>query len=158
MKKIYKRISIVLCIIFVFSAPSSVLATVIPQPVCTFTYSDSTLDWKIYEYQPTPYSLSLNVGIALPDTTSSDKYWHVPAGNQVHFTCTFTSSGVSKIKVYEVTGTLQFTLLYDYDYKVLDGNYFDLPSSSTDKTYMITIECYSNLGFSISGYSMAYQR
>lgn len=139
MKKLFKRIAVLLCIVTLFNIPTTALAASAP----VLTFNDS--GFIVYEYQPEPYYLPIkgiydfmNYGV------TSDGQWKVPAGNPFHFFFSYEESTMDvRVLIRRFTSPNTATIVYDEIVSSnLSGIQIDIPAHSENTSYFVTIVAY----------------
>ncbi len=143
MKKTLKRIFALICVVTMFSAPSTALAA--SEPV--LVYQDDTS--KFFEFQPDPYFVSAGNGTILQDTTNAQR-WSVPAGHGFLTQFDLTGPGAFNVRIYKLEPIME--LVYDET----RGPYFSffnhyIPPISTNTDYLVVVFAVTNIY--ITGYA-----
>lgn len=135
MKKFLTRVIALALVAFLFAAPSIASAESIP--VC-----ETNIDGiKAFFFQPDWYYLAGGKSLVLRDTTESDGYFHVPAGDQVTYNVTLSDPGSFRVTIYwPGHGTVYNGIINDsLDYLIT------LPKIAIDAKYEITVTALSNI-------------
>lgn len=129
MKKILSRILAVAFAIVLFSAPSVAQAE-----TSGLTLVYNTDNFKMYQYLPDPLHLIKNDDTSLPDFTTNDWNWHVPAGKSFTISCNFKQACDF---TYLISVNNQLYALTD----LKDSGYFDLmlPALPTDSVVRVVL-------------------
>lgn len=142
MKKLFKRIAVLICVIALFNLPMSALAaTTTPTPVPVFYEPNA----KFFEYQPGPYYYPQNTGGQLSDTLHPSGDWDVPAGNTLHFYCNIRDAGsVSRIIVFNKNYDIVYNEIYVSTVNFPSHEVL-IPPASTDESYRILVSAISDI-------------
>lgn len=129
MKKVLSRIIAIALAVILFSAPSAVQAE-----TSGLTLVYNTGNFKMYQYLPDSLHLLKNDDTSLPDLTTSDWNWHVPAGKNFTISCNFKQACDF---TYLVSVNNQLYTLTD----LKNRGYFDLmlPALPTDSVVRVVL-------------------
>lgn len=145
MKKMLTRIIAIAMAVLLFAAPT---ATVSAATIPTLVMDIEGI--KVYQYLPDSYSLLANQSMILRDTTTSDGFWKVPAGNNFTFNVNLDDNAVNQYHRVLILGKKQGIILYtevdSYKYPQ-----FNLPALSFDEEYQFWLVAMTDL--SVSGYN-----
>lgn len=144
MKRVLSRIIAMAIAVILFAAPT---ATVSAATLPTLVMNVDGI--KVYRYIPDPYSLSANQSLILNDTTTSDGYWKVPAGNKFTFNVTLSDNAVNQYQRVLVVGKKQGMITYT-DISSYKYPQFNLPALPYDEEYQFWLVAITDL--SVAGY------
>nr|WP_308743185.1 hypothetical protein [uncultured Anaerocolumna sp.] len=142
MKRYFKTLVAIVCAVVLFAAPSTALAALSSEP--NLVVNEGGL--KIFYFEPEAYYLQGGYTKFLKDTTSSDGYWLVPAGNESIFNCYLTDTAYFRVKVASKSDGIV------YDSGVINEftDHIVFPAKITDQQYLIIVEAYTDIN--IMGY------
>lgn len=145
MKKLFKRIAILICIVTLFNLPISTLAAS-PTPVLIF--ADEQV--KFFHYQPAPYYSPKNTGIQLRDLSHPSGLWEVPAGNGFRFYCNLLGTGeVTQIIILDRNSNQVYNEV-SISTATSPTHEVTLPPATRDEAYYIVVAAVSDIN--ITGY------
>ncbi|MGN6714028.1 hypothetical protein [Anaerocolumna jejuensis] len=144
MKKVLSRILAMALAVILFAAPTATVSA-----ATTPTLVMNTDGIKIFQYLPDPYSLPANQSLILSDTTTSDGYWKVPAGNKFTFSVSLDDDAVNQYQRVLVSSKKQGIITYT-DIDSYKHPQFNLPALPYDDEYQFWLVAITDL--SVSGY------
>ena len=134
MKKFITKVFALICIISLFTAPTSVLAA----SVAVCTYNANGL--KLFTLQPSPLQLEPGNAFVCADTTTSTYgYFTVPANTNSTFRCKFSSSCQYTLTVIR-TGASYINTINGTTSEV----YVSFPESDMERQYIVLINAISD--------------
>lgn len=140
MKKLFKRIAILICIMTLFTAPSTALAASTPV-LSNWLYTDEYF-FRTFNYEPDPYYLqgSSGTSLILRDITSSDGYWTVPAKYDFSLQVNLAQSGTFRVLIVKQGGGVVVN-------ETVTGQtfYSTIPASLQDARYQVWVTPYSDI-------------
>lgn len=139
MKKVLSRIIAMAIALILFAAPT---ATASAATLPTLVMNVDGI--KVYRYIPDPFLLSANQSLILKDTTTSDGYWKVPAGNKFTFNVSLADDAVNQYQRVLVLGKKQGIITYT-DISSYKYPQFNLPVLSYDEEYQFWLVAITDL-------------
>ena len=128
MRKILTRVLALICMITMFTAPTSAFAA----SVAVCTYNQDNL--KIFTLQPGPFVMNTGDSFMCMDTTASYGYFTVPANESSTFRCKFSSPCQYKLTVIQVGAGYVDTVNGTTALK-----YIGFPVSDMERQYVVLI-------------------